>query len=171
MYGCDSWTIKKAEHQIIDAFVLWNWRRLLSVPWTARRSNQSILKEISPEYSLERLMPKLKLPILWPPDAKNWLIWKDPDVGEDWRQEKGTTEDEMVDGITDSINGHEFEQTLGVGDWQGGLAYCSPWDHKESDTTEQLNWTELIQPYYYSASMSGCERCLMSSFLLRQMNN
>ena len=70
MYGCESWTIKKAEGQIIDAFELWCWRRLLRVPWTARRSNQSILK-ISPEYSLEGLMLKLKL---WPPDAKNWLI-------------------------------------------------------------------------------------------------
>ena len=71
MYGCESWTIKKAECQIIDAFELWCWRRLLKVPWTARRSKQSILKEISPEYSLEGLMLRLKLPILWPPDAKN----------------------------------------------------------------------------------------------------
>ena len=71
MYGCEGWTIKKAESQRIDAFELWCWRRLLRVPWTARRSNQSILKEISPEYSLEGLMLKLKLPILWPPDAKN----------------------------------------------------------------------------------------------------
>ena len=70
MYGCESWTIKKMEHQRIDAFELWCWRRLLRVPWTARISNQSILKEISPEYSLEGLM-LLKLPILWPPDAKN----------------------------------------------------------------------------------------------------
>ena len=70
-YGCESWTIKKAEHQRIDAFELWCWRRLLRVPWTSRRSNQSILKEINPEYPLERLMLKLKLPILWPPDAKN----------------------------------------------------------------------------------------------------
>ena len=70
MYGCKSWTIKKAEQQRIDAFELWCWRRLLRVPWTARRSNQSILKEISPEYSLEGLMAKLK-PILWPPDGKN----------------------------------------------------------------------------------------------------
>ena len=74
MYGCESWTIKKAEDQRIDAFELWCWGRLLRVPWTARRSNQSILKEISPEYSLERLMLKLKLPILWAPDAKNQLI-------------------------------------------------------------------------------------------------
>ena len=97
MYGCESWTIKKAEHWRIAAFELWCWRRLLRVPWRARRSNQSILKEISPEYSLEGLMLKLKLPILWPPDAKNWLIGKDPDSGKDWRwEEKDETEDEMV---------------------------------------------------------------------------
>ena len=71
MYGCKSWTIKKAECQSIDAFELWCWRRLLRVPWTARRSNQSILKEISPEYSLEGLMMKLKLRMLCPPDVKN----------------------------------------------------------------------------------------------------
>ena len=97
MYRCESWTIKKAEHWRIDAFELWCWRRLLRVPWTARRFNQLILKEISPEYSLEGLMLKLKLPMLWPPDAMNWLIWKDPDAGKDRRQEeKGTTEDGMV---------------------------------------------------------------------------
>ena len=71
MYGCESWTIKKAKCRKIDAFELWCWRRLLRGPWTARRSNQSILKEISPEYSLEGLMLKLKTPILWPPDARN----------------------------------------------------------------------------------------------------
>ena len=71
MYGCESWTLKKAEHQRIDVFELWCWRRVLRVSWTAGRSNQSILKEISPEYSLDGLMLKLKLPILWPPDAKN----------------------------------------------------------------------------------------------------
>ena len=81
MYGCESWTIKKAECQRIDAFELWSWRRLLRVPWTAKRSNQSILKDISPEYSLERLMLKLKLPVLWPPDVKNRLTGKDPDAG------------------------------------------------------------------------------------------
>ena len=71
MYGCESWTINKAEHRRIDAFELWCWRRLLRVPWTARRSNQSILKEINPGCSLEGLMLKLKLPILWPPDTKS----------------------------------------------------------------------------------------------------
>ena len=77
--GCESWTIKKAECQRIDAFELWCWRRLLRVPWTAGRSNQSGLKEINPEYSLERLITKVEAPVLWPPDAKNRLIGKDPD--------------------------------------------------------------------------------------------
>ena len=192
MCGCESCTIKKAEHWRIDAFELWCWRRwLLRVPWTARRSNQSILKEISPRCSLEGLMLKLKLqyfghlmrradslektlmlekiegrsrgdergwdgwmasptpwtwvwvdsrgwwwtgrpavlqfmrskrighnwatelkwklPILWPPDANSWLIWKDPDAGKDWRQEEtGMTEDEMV-GWRHWLNGHELE--------------------------------------------------------------
>ena len=89
MYGCESWTIKKVEHGRIDAFELWCWRRLLRVPWTSRRSNQSILEEISPEYSLEGLTLKLKL---WPPDAKSLLIGKDPDAAKDLRQEeKGMT--------------------------------------------------------------------------------
>ena len=109
MYGCESWTVKKAEHWRIDAFELWCWRRLLRVPWPARRSNQSILKEISPGCSLEALMSKLKLPILWPPNAKSWLIGKDPDAWRDWGQEeKGTTEDEMA-GWHHLLNGHEFE--------------------------------------------------------------
>ena len=142
MYGCESWSIKKAECWRIDAFELWFWRRLLRVPWTARRSKQSILKETSPGYSLEGLMVKLKLQILWPPDAKSWLIWKDPDAGKEWRQEeKGTTEDEMV-GWHYCLNGHEFGWTPGVGDGQGGLMCCSPWGRKESDSTLQLNWTE-----------------------------
>ena len=105
MYGCESWTIKKAEHQRIDAFELWCWWILLRVPWTARRSNQSILKEISPEYSLEGLILELKFPI---PDVKNWLIGQDPDTGKDWGQEKGMTEDEMA-GWHHWLDGHEFE--------------------------------------------------------------
>ena len=78
-------------------------------------------------------------PILWPPDVKNWLIRKDPDVGKDWRQEKRTAEDEMV-GWHHQLNGHEFEQAPGVGDRQGRLVCCSPWGHKELNTTEQVNW-------------------------------
>ena len=103
--------------------------------------NQSILKEISPEYSLEGL--NAEAPILWPPDTKNWLIRKDPDAGKDWRwEEKRMTEDEMV-GWHHWLNGHESEQALVAGDGQGGLACCSPWGHKESDTTEQLNWASF----------------------------
>jgi len=89
-----------------DAFEVWCWRRFLRVPWTARRSNQSILKEISPEYSLEGHEAETETPILWPPDAKSWLIWKDPDAGKDWvQEEKGTTEDKMV-GWNHWLNGH-----------------------------------------------------------------
>ena len=87
-------------------------------------------------------------PILWPPDAKSWLIWKDLDAGKHWRQEeKGTIEDEMV-GWHHQLNEHEFEWTLGVGDRQGGLACCSPWGCKESDTTERLNSTEELSTDY-----------------------
>ena len=107
MYRCESWTIKKAECQRIDAFELWCWRRLLRVPWTARRSNESILKEISPECSLEGLILRLKLQDFGHL-MQSCLIWKDPDVGKDWRQEKGTTENEMV-GWHHRPNGHEFE--------------------------------------------------------------
>ena len=98
---------------------------------------------MSPGCSLEGLMLKLKS-ALWPPDAKSWLIWKDPDAGKDWGQEeKGMTEDEMV-GWHHRLDGHEFGWTPGVGDGQEGLACCSSWGRKESDTTEQLNWTEKI---------------------------
>ena len=82
-------------------------------------------------------------PILWPPDANSWLIWKDPDAGKDWGQEKGMTEDEMV-GWYHWLNGHGFGWTPAVGDGQGGLVCCSSWGCKESDTTEQLNWTECL---------------------------
>jgi len=124
MYGCESWTVKRAELHRIDAFELWCWRRLLRAPWTARRCNQSILKEISPGCSLEGMMLKLETPVLWPPHAKRWLIGKDSDDGRDWGQEeKGTTEDEMA-GWHHWLNGHEFEWTPGVGDGQGGLACC-----------------------------------------------
>ena len=140
-YGCESWTIKKAECRRIDAFRLWCWRRLLRVPWTARRSNQSILKEI--RVFIGRTDVEAETPVLWPPDVKSWLIWKDPDYGKDWWQkEKGTTEDEMV-GWHHWLSGHGFGWTPGVGDGQGGLACCDSWGRKESDTTKWLNWTEL----------------------------
>ena len=89
---------------------------------------------------------ELETPILQPPDTKSWLIWIDPDAGRDWGQEeKGTSEDEMV-WWCHRLNGHEFEWTLGVGDGQGGLACCGSWGSEELDTTERLNWTELLAP-------------------------
>ena len=103
MYRCESWTVKRAD-QRIDAFELWCWKRLLRVPWTARRSTQSILKEISREYSLEGLRLKLK-PILWPPDAKNWLIGKDLDAGKiEVRRRKGWQRMRWLDGITNTMD-------------------------------------------------------------------
>ena len=148
MYGWDSWTIKKAEDWRIDVFELWCWRRLLRVPWTARRSNQSILKDIS----VGRTDIGSETPILWPPDGKNWLTWKDPVAGKDWRQEeKGTTEVEMV-GWHRWLDGHEFEQAPGVGDGLGSLVCCSSWGHKESDMTEWLNWIDIVGTVWSSCS-------------------
>ena len=109
MYGCESWTIKKAEHQRIDAFELWCWRRLLRVPWTARRFNQSTLKEISPEYSLEGLMLKLKLQHFSHLMRRTDSFEKTLMLGKiEGKEEKGTTEDETV-GWHHRLNGHEFE--------------------------------------------------------------
>ena len=131
---------------------------LLRVLWIARRSNQSILKEISPEYSLEGLMLKLKLQffghLIRRADSFEKTMMKrkieKKNKKKDWRQEeKGTTEDEMA-GWHHRLDGHEFEQTPAVGDGQESLACCSPWDRKESDTTEWLNWTE--EAYYLHQS-------------------
>ena len=122
----------------IDDFELWGWKRLLRVPWTARRLNQSILKEINPEYSLEGLMLKLKFQylghLMWRTDSLEKTLM----LGKTRQEEKGTTEDEMV-GWHHHLNGHEFEQTLGGGEGQGSLVGCSPCRWKELDTTEQLN--------------------------------
>ena len=140
MFGCESWTIKKAEHRNIDPFELWCWRRLLRVPWIARRSNQSVLNEINPEYSLERWIWSSNTLATWCEELTHWkktLML----AGKDWRQEeKGTTEEETV-GWHLWLNGHEFEQTPGVGDGQGGLA-C--WVHGITKSWTQLsNWTKL----------------------------
>ena len=142
MYGCENWTIKKAEQRRIDAFELWCWRRLLRVPWTARRSNQSILKEISPGCSLEGLMLKHQLQYF---GHLSWLIGKDPEAGKDWGQEKGTTEDKVV-GWHHQLDEHGFGWTLGVGNGQGGLAFYGSWGCRESNTTEWLNWTKQCSP-------------------------
>ena len=135
-YGCESWTVKKAECRRIDAFELWCWRRLLRVPWTARRSNQSTLKEISPGLSLEGMMLKLKL----------WYF------GHLMRRVDSLEKTLMLGGIRGRrrrgrqrmrwLDRRESEWTPGVGDGQGGLACCDSWGRKESDTTERLNWTE-----------------------------
>ena len=144
-YECESWTIKKAEHWRIDAFELWCWRRLLQVPWTGRGSNQSILEEINPEYSLEGLMLKWSSNIL-ATCYEELTHWKRPWNWErkDWRQEeKELTEDEMV-GWHHQLDGYELEQAPGVGDGQKSLACCSPWGHKELGRTKQLNWTDVF---------------------------
>ena len=139
MYGCESWIVKKAECWRIDAFELWCWRRLLRVPWTARRSNQSVLREMNPEYLLEGLMLKLKLQYLvtW---YEQPTQWKRPWCWERLRaEEKRVSEDEMARWHHQS-NGHEPGQTSGDGEGQRGLVCCSPWCiHKELDLTGQLN--------------------------------
>ena len=136
VYASDSWTINQPEHWRIDAFELWCWRKLLRVPWTAGRSNQSILKEISLGISLEGLMLKLKL---WLPDAKSWLIRKDPDAWNDWGQEeKRTTEDEMV-GWHQWLSGHEFEWTQGDGEGQGSRGVSQRVGHHLANE-QQLRW-------------------------------
>ena len=148
LYGCESWAIKNAEHLRVDAFELSCWRRLLRVPWTARRSNQSILMVLG---VLGRTDAKTETPVLWPPHAKSWLIGKDTDSGRDWGQEeKGTTEDEMagwhhwLDGL-ESVNFGSWDREA----WCAaicGVAKSRTW---LSDWTE-LNWTENID---YSAMM------------------
>ena len=131
--------MKKAEHQRIDAFELWCWRRLLRVPWTARRSNQSILKEISPEYSLEGLMLKLKLQYFGHLIRRTDSLEKTLMLGkiEDGRRREQQRM-RWLDGITDSMD-MSLNKLRGVDDGQGGLVCCSPWGCKESDTTERLN--------------------------------
>ena len=145
MYGCESWTIKKAQCRRIDAFELWCWRRVLRVPWTARRSNQSILKEISPGCSLEGLILKLKLQyfghLMWRADSLKKTLMLGKFEG---RRRGGWQRMRWLDGIT-RLDRHGFGLALGVGDGQGGLACCSPWDHKESDTTEWLNRAGLTE--------------------------
>ena len=140
MYGGESWTIKKAEHQRIDAFELGKWRRLSRVPWTARSSNQSILKEIDQSWVfIGRTDGEAETPILWPPDSKSWLILKTSDAGKDWGQEeKGTTEDEMV-------GWHQWTWVWvdsGSWWWTGRPGVVWFMGCKELDMTEQLNWTE-----------------------------
>ena len=145
MYGCESWTVKKTERQRIDAFELWCWRRLLRVPWTARRSNQSILGEISPGCSLEGLMLKLKLQyfghLMRRVDSLEETLMLGRIGG---RRRRGRQRMRWLDGITDSMDMSLSRL------WE----CCDSWGHKEWDTTEWLNWTEL---------MSSLGKCRFSS--------
>ena len=142
MHGCESWTVKKAEHQRIDAFELWCWRRLLRVPLDCKEIQSVHSDGDQPWDFLGRNDAKAEAPILWPPHAKSWLIGEDSDAGMDWGQEKWMTQDEMA-GWHHGVDGHDSEWTPGDGDGQGGLACCDSLGRKESDTTERLNWTGL----------------------------
>ena len=156
MYGCENWTIKKAERWKIDPFEQRCWRRLLRVPWTARRSNQLVLKEISPEYSLEGLCWSWNSNTFttWCEELTHWIrpwCWERLKVG-------GEGGNRGWDGWMASwLDGHEFEQALGVGDGQGSLVCCSPWGCKELDTTGWLNWLTwfliLCQCNYWHANV------------------
>ena len=142
---CESWTIRKAEHWRSNVFELWCWRKLLRV------LDYKEIKPVNPKGNqfwifIGRTDAEAEIPIVWPPDVKNWLLAKDPNAGEDWGQEeKGTTEDEMV-GWHHRLNGHEFEQAPRVGGGQGSLECCSLWGRKESDMTERLNWKHQSTP-------------------------
>ena len=143
MYGCESWTIKKAECQRIDGFELWCCRKFLRVPWTARRSNQSILKEISPECSLEGLMLKLKLQyfghLMWRADSFEKILMLGKIEG---RRRRGWQRMGWLDGITDSMD-MGLGGLLWVGDGQGGLACCSPWGCRVGH-----NWVTELSDWY-----------------------
>ena len=135
MYGCESWTIKKAEHQRIDAFELWCWRRLLKVPWTARRSNHSILKEISPQYSLEGLMLKLKLQYFGHLMRRTDTLEKILMLGR--LKARGKGDERGWDGwMTSPTRWTWVWASWGSGDGQGSLACCSPWDQSQSWRSE-----------------------------------
>ena len=156
MYECESWTIKKAKHQRIDAFELWCWRRLLRVPWTTRRSNQSIITEISPEYLLEGLMMKLKLQYFGHLMQRTDSLEKTLMLGMiEGRRRRGRQRMRWLGVITDSMDMSLSKFWESVME-QWGLACCSPWGHKELDTTEWLNWTELINLVAAAKSLQSC---------------
>ena len=152
-YGRESWTVKKAEHRRTDAFELWCWRRLLRVPWTARRSNQSILKEISPEYSLEGLMLKLKLQYFGHLMQRSGSLEKTVMLGKtESGRRRGWQRMRWLDGISDSMDMSLGKLRESVID-KGGLACCSAWGHKES--TQLSKWTELKPNAWPSSSFSS----------------
>ena len=140
-----------------ESWVLKDWcfwivvlEKTLESPLDSKETKPIDPKGIQSWIFIGRTDAEAETPILWPPDAKNWLIWKDPDAGKDWRQEeKRMTEDEMVE-WHHRLDVHEFEQAPWVGDGQGSLACCSPWGCKESDATEWLNWTKLTHQNTYA---------------------
>ena len=151
MYRCESWAIKKAECQWIDAFELWCWRRLES-PLDCKEIQPVHPKGSQSWVFIGRTDAKAETPKLWPPDVKSWLILKDPDAGKDWGQEeKGTTEDEMV-GWHYWLNGHGFGWTPGVGDGQGGLACWGSWGCRVGHDSD---WTELNYTTHHNAISLG----------------
>ena len=139
------WELDHKEGWVLKNWSFWNvvLKETLQSPVDCKK-----IKSVNPEgnqpwiFIVRNEAPKTEAPILRPPDVKSWLIGKDSNVGKDWRLEKGTTEDEMV-GWHHWLNGHEFEQTLGDSEGQVSLACCRPWAHKELDTAEQLNWTDI----------------------------
>ena len=158
MYGCESWTIKKAEQRRIYAFELWCWRRLLRVPWTARRANQSNLREINPEYSLEGLLLKLKLQyfghLMWRADSLEKTLMLGKIEGRRKRNDRGW------DGWMASLTQWTW---VWVDSrcwwWTGRPACCGSWGHKELDTTEWLNWTNIFL-YHQQVKVYVCALCI-----------
>ena len=150
-YGFSSSHIWMWELDHKESWARKNWclrivvlEKILRVPWTARRSNQSILKENQSWIFIGRTEAEAETSILWPPDAKIWLTEKDIDAGKNWRQEKGRTEDEMV-GWHHCLNGREFEQAPGVGDGQWSLVCCSPWGHRVGhDWATELTHSSIL---------------------------
>ena len=149
MYGYENWTLKKAEHWKIDLVIFWTvvLEKTLESPLDSKEIQPLHPKGDQSWMFIGRTNAEAETPILWPPHAKSWLIWKDPDAGRDWGQEKGTTEDEMAR-WHHRLDRHEFEETLGVCDGLGGLACCD-----SCGWATELNWTELC---LFSCSVSSC---------------
>ena len=164
MYGCESWTVKKAECWKNWCFWTVVLEKTLESPLDCKE-----IQPVHPQWNqswifIRRTDAEAEAPILWPPDAKDWLIEKVPDAGKDWKwEEKGTAEDEMV-GWHHRHNGHEFGWTPRVGDGQGGLVCCHPWGCKDSDMTEQLNYLLPLLHFYTPSRLTGTPNGFMGIY-------